>query len=41
MPGDFHAVRLVINAAGMVDVTAEYRELSEPKVFGESACVLG
>ena len=32
---------LVINPAGMVDVTVEYRERSEPKVFGESACVLG
>jgi len=25
----------------MVDVTAEYRERSERKVFGESACALG
>jgi hypothetical protein len=41
MPGDFVAARLVINPAGMVNITADYRERTERKVFGESACALG
>ena len=38
---DFIAVVLLINPAGIADVTAGHRERSESKVFGESACAVG